>query len=57
MPLQFEYTAMTSRNKIVQGVISAVSEEKAREILQTNGYSVSELKLIDIGRDNPFVPY
>ena len=57
IPLQFSYTAVTSWNKTVTGLISAVSQEEARALLQESGYQVRDLKEVGTGRDNPFEPY
>lgn len=57
MNASFSYTAFTEKGKVVSGFISAVSLEEARKILEGMNLSVSEIKEVDIGRDNPFAPY
>lgn len=57
METQFRYVAATKKGKSVTGVISAVSESAAREILITMELTVTEIKEVEIGRENPFEPY
>lgn len=57
MELQFTYAATEKDGKIVQGLIAAVSAEEAKKILESMDLSVVSIKEVDIGRDNPFMPY
>ena len=57
MEIQYSYTATTKDGKQKTGFVPAVSIEKAREILESMGLNVIEIKEVDIGRDNPFEPY
>jgi hypothetical protein len=57
MELQYSYTAVGRDKKLKTGFVSAVSLDKAREILQAQGLSVSKIELVSAGRENPFVPY
>ena len=57
METQYSYKAATKDNKLKTGSISAVSADQAKAVLESMGLSVSELKEIEIGRDNPFTPY
>ncbi|MCX6718705.1 MAG: hypothetical protein NTY81_03860 [Candidatus Staskawiczbacteria bacterium] len=57
MQTQYTYTASTSDRQIETGFISAVSKEEAQKILQDMGLTVSKLEEVQIGRDNPFIPY
>ena len=55
--IQYSYTATTKNNKPRTGFISATSIDEARVALEGMGLSISELKEVEIGRDNPFTPY
>ena len=57
MEMEFSYTATTTKGKTVQGKVSAASEDDARKILGDEQLSVTDIKLLETGRDNPFVPY
>ncbi len=57
MEMQFGYVATDAGGKKAEGKISAVSEEKAREVLEGLGLRVSQIKELEIGRENPFIPY
>jgi len=57
MEMQYSYKATTKDNKQQEGFISAVSIDKAREILESMGLDVIEIKEAAVGRDNPFTPY
>ena len=57
IPLQFYYEALNQKNKVVTGVVSAVSEQEAIKILEGNGLDVGLIKEVEAGRDNPFSPY
>lgn len=57
MEVQFSYSAVTEKGKNVTGIISAVSENVAQEILKAMDLTVIEIKEVEIGRDNPFTPY
>jgi len=57
METQYSYKAATKDKKQATGFISAVSEDQARDILVSRGLIVSELKEVEIGRDNPFASY
>lgn len=57
MKIQYSYKATTKDNKPKNGSISAGSEEEARTILEKKGLTVSEIKEVNPGRKNPFVPY
>jgi len=55
--LQFKYTATTDKGVKTSGVVTAVSEQEAREMLA--GLEMTDIILEEakIGRDNPFIPY
>lgn len=57
MQTQYSYIAVDKDNKPVTGSISAVSQDEAKTILEGMGLTVSEIKQVEIGRDNPFIPY
>lgn len=57
MQAQYSYTAITKDKKTQTGFISAVSIEQARTVLQGIGLTVSDIKEVQIGRDNPFASY
>lgn len=54
---QYSYKAITKSQKLQTGFISATSEEQAKTILKSMGLTVSEVKEVQLGRDNPFTPY
>ena len=54
---QYSYTATTKNNKPEVGFISAESIDQARDMLQARGLAVSDIKEVEIGRENPFTPY
>lgn len=55
--MQFEYTAIAADNKTKKDIISAVSIEEARQILEDQDLTVVDIKEAGIGRENPFMPY
>jgi predicted tellurium resistance membrane protein TerC len=57
METQYSYKATTKNNQPETGFISAISIDQARTILESMGLTVSELKEVKIGRDNPFTSY
>ncbi len=57
MEVEYNYRANTRAGKTIEGMISAVSEEAARKILQGRDLTVTYLKEVEPGRDNPFIPY
>lgn len=57
MEMQYQYTATDEDNKELQGFISAVSLDEARNILVNMKLNVLTLKPAEIGRSNPFTPY
>jgi len=57
MQIQYSYSATTKDNKTQKGFVFANSKEEAKEIIESNGLSVIDIKEAEIGRDNPFVPY
>lgn len=57
MEMQYLYEATDKNNKVQTGSITAPSKEKAEEILKSRGLESIKIKDIEIGRDNPFVPY
>lgn len=57
METMYSYKALNRKRKPEAGFLSAVSRESAEAILQGRGLVISELKEVEIGRDNPFVPY
>lgn len=57
IPLQFNYVATTAKGQNVKGLISAYSREEATKILEEKGLKVGQLKQVDVGRLNPFIPY
>ena len=54
---QYSYIALTKANKQEIGFVSAVSLDDARKILTDRGLTISDVKELQIGRDNPFIPY
>jgi len=57
MQIQFKYTALNKKNKIMTGFVSATSLEEAKTILEGMGLAVSSLEEAEIGREDPFTPY
>ncbi len=57
METQYSYRAIGKDKKIKTGFISAISPDQAKTILESMGLILSELKEVEIGRDNPFIPY
>lgn len=57
MEMQFTYTATAKSGKVTQGLISAVSAEEARKILESLDLAVGSIQEVKVGRDNPFTPY
>jgi len=57
METQYSYKAITSNNVVKTGFVTATSLDQARTILQGMGLNVTELKEVDIGRADPFIPY
>jgi predicted tellurium resistance membrane protein TerC len=57
MKTQYSYKALTKNNKTETGFISAASIDEAKTLLENMGLRVSEVKEIEIGRNNPFAPY
>jgi predicted tellurium resistance membrane protein TerC len=57
MQIQYAYKATTKDKKQVSDFVSADSEEHAKTILEGMGLTVTDLKPVEIGRDNPFTPY
>jgi hypothetical protein len=57
IPLQFSYTAVDQNQRNVKGFISAESEDDARKVLLEGGLSVTQIKQVNVGRLNPFIPY
>ncbi len=54
---EFNYQGKTEEGKIESGEISAVSQEEAFKSLKELGFSDIVVEEIEIGRENPFVPY
>ncbi len=54
---QYSYTAFDSKKKAQEGMVTAVSIEKAEEYLVGLGFTDIKLELIVAGRENPFIPY
>lgn len=57
MKIQFSYKAVDNKKKPQTGFVSASSEDEARASLKAQGLTVSEIKEVETGRDNPFIPY
>ncbi len=57
METQFSYKAVAEKGKIVTGLVSAVSIDEAKNILEGIDLTVTEIKEVEPGRDNPFIPY
>jgi len=57
MKTQYSYKATTKDNKLKAGSISAASTDEANTILESMGLTVIELKEVETGRYNPFIPY
>ena len=57
MDLQFTYTAATKDGKKTQGLITAVSLDEARKLLESMSLSIISIQEAEIGRENPFIPY
>jgi len=56
MKIQFVYKA-SKDGKSKDGYIAATSVEDAKAMLEELGYSVSDIKEAEIGRENPFESY
>ena len=54
---RFSYKAITRDGKVESGFVSAETKVLAMQILATKGLNVSEIKEVNAGRDNPFIPY
>ena len=54
---QYSYKALTKSRKQTSGFISAVSIDEAKANLESMGLTVTEIKEVEIGRTNPFIPY
>jgi len=60
MPLpniQYSYVALDRYRRQKTGFIYSVSIDEARKYLEAQGLLVTQLKEVEVGRDNPFVPY
>ena len=57
MEPQYSYKATTKANQPKKGFITAASPDQARTILESMGLAVSDIQLVQPGRDNPFIPY
>ena len=57
MQTQYSYKAVTKDKKPKSGSITAASIDQAKADLESMGLTVTELKQVEVGRDNPFVPY
>ena len=57
MQTQYSYKAVTKDKKSKSGSITAVSIDQAKADLESMGLTVTEIKQVEVGRDNPFVPY
>ena len=57
IPPQYSYEAVTRANKLETGFISANSIDEAKKALEDRGLNVSEVKEVESGRNNPFIPY
>lgn len=57
MKIQFSYTASTKDGKKQSGFISALSNAEAIKELQRVGLTRVSVKEVEIGRNNPFIPY
>lgn len=57
MQVQYSYKAVTKNNRARTGFIFAASQDGAREIITNMGLTVTEIKEVEAGRDNPFIPY
>jgi hypothetical protein len=57
MEMQYSYKALTQKNEGRTGFINAASKEEATKKLVDMGLTVSEIKEVETGRDNPFIPY
>ena len=57
MQKQYSYKATTKDGKPQIGFVSADTIDHARNTLEAQGLTVSELKEVEVGRDNPFTPY
>jgi hypothetical protein len=57
METQYSYKATDKDGKQITGFISAVSKAQAQKILEDGGLMVTDLRELEIGRENPFIPY
>jgi len=57
MENQYSYRASDKKNKQEVGFISAVSADEAKKELESRGLVVIDLRQVELGRTNPFVPY
>ena len=54
---EFSYQGETKEGEIQSGKILAVSQEEALKFLEEFGLSEIELTEMEVGRENPFLPY
>jgi len=57
MDIQYAYEATNRFRRTETGFITATSKEEATNVLKERGLTVVDIKEVQPGRDNPFVPY
>lgn len=57
MENRYSYVVTTKDGKQKEGFITALTIDDAKADLESQGYTVNEIKEAEIGRDNPFTPY
>jgi len=57
MKPQFSYTATTKDNKPQEGFIVADSIDQAKKQLEDMGLRITQIKPVEVGRNDPFVRY
>jgi hypothetical protein len=57
MQIQFSYIATTDKGEIKTGTVEASTKEIAQKTLEAQGYMVTQIQEVEVGRVNPFVPY
>ncbi|HCC60062.1 MAG: hypothetical protein A2402_01345 [Candidatus Staskawiczbacteria bacterium RIFOXYC1_FULL_37_43] len=57
MQRQFVYTAENESGNLEEGVISAVSAQEAKKVLEAMGFEIKTIEEAEAGRENPFTPY
>jgi len=54
---QYNYSARTKSGRRIPGFMVAASAGEAKEILEAQNLIVDMIDELDVGRDEPFIPY